>query len=166
MHDDVDAGDGDSYELPQHKQDASQEIAETIDLGTLWLGRGELNNQGCGNIMFDEMSEAHDNHIWAYMPILTPPHNLPSTPADINLKEKENLLNNDHHISKGGMCTKMRPTCLLQQFQLQVIFFQLDKDRKIYFFCKKVKLVNVYSFTQCEKCQFVQFCCFLSHPAF
>ena len=42
--------------------------------------------------MFDEMSEAHDNHIWAYMPILTPPHNLPSTPADMNLKEKENLL--------------------------------------------------------------------------
>ena len=44
-------------------------------------------------LMFDEMSEAHDNHIWAYMPILTPPHNLPSTPADMNLKEKEKWLN-------------------------------------------------------------------------
>ena len=63
MHDDVDAGDGDSYELPQHKQDASQEIAETIDLGTLWLGRGELNNQGFGKIIFTEMSEADNNHI-------------------------------------------------------------------------------------------------------
>ena len=70
--------DGDSYELPQHKQDASQEIVATIDLGTLWLGRGELNNQGCGKIMFTEMSEAHDNHIWTYMPIQTPPHNLPT----------------------------------------------------------------------------------------
>ena len=59
----------------------------------LWLVRGELNNQGFGKIMFTEMSEAHDNHIWTYMPIQTPPHNLPSTPADMNLKEKEKWLN-------------------------------------------------------------------------
>ena len=61
-HDDGDI-DGDSYELPQHKQDASQEIVATIDLGTLWLGRGELNNQGFGKIIFTEMSEADNNHM-------------------------------------------------------------------------------------------------------
>ena len=46
MHDDVDGGDGDSYELPQHNQDASQEIAGIIDLETQSSGRGGLSSRG------------------------------------------------------------------------------------------------------------------------
>ena len=46
-----DAGDGDgdgddSYELPQHNQDATQETVGIIDLGTLWLENGGLSNLG------------------------------------------------------------------------------------------------------------------------
>ena len=40
-------GDGDdSYELPQHNQDATQETVEIIVLGTLSLERGGLSNLG------------------------------------------------------------------------------------------------------------------------
>ena len=46
MHDDVDGCDGDSYELPQHNQDATQETVGIIDLGTLWLENGGLSNLG------------------------------------------------------------------------------------------------------------------------
>ena len=56
MHDDVDAGDGDSYELPQHNQDASQEIAGIIGLETQSSGRGGLSSRG-GN---QKMKDYHD----------------------------------------------------------------------------------------------------------
>ena len=40
-------GDGDdSYELPQHKQGATQETAGIIDLETLLLEKEELSNLG------------------------------------------------------------------------------------------------------------------------
>ena len=59
MHDDVDAGDGDSYELPQHNQDASQEIAGIIDLETQSSGRGGPSSRG-ENLNMDDY---HD-HIY------------------------------------------------------------------------------------------------------
>ena len=59
MHDDVDAGDGASYELPQHNQDASQEIAGIIDLETQSSGRGGPSSRG-ENLKMDDY---HD-HIY------------------------------------------------------------------------------------------------------
>ena len=53
MHDDVDGGDGDSYELPQHNQDASQEIAGIIDLETQLSGRGGLSSRGENQKTYD-----------------------------------------------------------------------------------------------------------------
>ena len=60
MHDDVDAGDGDSYELPQHNQDASQEIAGIIDLETQSSAREGLSSHGENKKTYDY----HDDHIY------------------------------------------------------------------------------------------------------
>ena len=59
MSDDVDGGDGDSYELPQHNQDASQEIAGIIDLETQLSGRGGLSSRG-GN----QKANYYQDHIY------------------------------------------------------------------------------------------------------
>ena len=53
MHDDVDGGDGASYELPQHNQDASQEIAGIIDLETQSSGRGGPSSLGGNQKTYD-----------------------------------------------------------------------------------------------------------------
>ena len=42
----VDGDVEDSYELPQHKQGATQETAGIIDLEMLLLEKGELSNPG------------------------------------------------------------------------------------------------------------------------